>query len=362
MKVLLAIHHLASRTGSELYVTELAESLAARGLTVAIFTLMRGALAAQFEASTGIKVFGPEARLGVQRFAPDIVHSHHLTMFHLCGELLPGVPRVHGILGVMPPLEHPPLTIAEARRVFAVSERVAERLLARAPQLNSVSIVRNWFDERQLMPIRQYTVPDDRPHNVLVISHNASRSRDAALAALEAEGFAKVTRVGGGDGQREITGALVQRHDVVLTIGRSVLLAAAIGVPCIVADLEMSDGLITHENADLLSRTNFTGRAYRKAITAEHLRAEILRSKHIDRVALSNKVRAEYGLSSRSRYFEAVYGDVLRESPRQPLPDPAVARGEGAVYLELANQIVGLEAELRKARGELPVERQQPAS
>src|SRR5690348_14560712 len=96
VKVLLAVHHLRSRSGSELYVTELAQALSERGATVAVFTLLRGPLAARLEADTGIRVFGPGDVLGVQRFAPDIVHSHHLTTFHLLGEALPGVPRVHG--------------------------------------------------------------------------------------------------------------------------------------------------------------------------------------------------------------------------------------------------------------------------
>lgn len=360
MKVLLAVHHLVGRTGSELYVAELAEALAARGVAVAISTLMRGHLAAHFEASTGIKVFGPNEQLGIQRFAPDIVHSHHLTMFHLLGELLPGVPRVHGILGVVPALEHPPATIAEARRVFAVSERAAERVRARAPQLGRVEIVRNWFDERQLVPLNPFTVPDDRAHKVLVISNYDSLDRDASLAVLEAESFVTVTRVGGAHGQREITGSFLQQHDVVLTIGRTVLLAAAVGVPCIVADQDMSDGLFTHDTVDRLSRTNFTGRAFRRAINPEHLRSEILRSKHIDREALSRKIRAEYRLGARSRHFLATYQEVLREAA-VPI-DPGVGRGEGMAYLHLASQVAQLENDLRKAREELRQERRQPAT
>lgn len=362
LKVLLAVHHLKARSGSELYVSELAQSLSERGATVAIFTLMRGPLAAQLEADTGIRVFGPSDLLGVQRFAPDIVHSHHLTTFHLLGEILPGVPRVHGILGVVPALEHPPITIAEASRVFVVSERVAERVLARAPELESVDIVRNWFDERQLVEVNPYTVPDDRPHRVLVVSDKTSPDRDRALATLEAEGFAMVTRVGGQHGQREITGAFLQQHDAVVTIGRTVLLAAAVGVPCIVADQEMSDGLITHDIVDLLARKNFTGRQLRRSITAEHLRSEIARSKDIDREALSRKIRAEYGLSARSRYFLSVYDDVLREPRATRLARAETKRGEGLVYNELAARIAQLEGELHRAQLDLHRERERSAA
>jgi len=360
LKVLLAVHHLGSRTGSELYVTELAQSLAERGATVAILTLVRGPLAAQLEAETGIRVFGPNDLLGVQRFAPDIVHSHHLTMFHLLGEALPGVPRVHGILGVVPALEHPPITISEASRVFVVSERVGERVLARAPQLTSVDIVRNWFDERYLAEVDPFTVPDDRPHRVLVVSDKMSADRDAALAVLEAEGFVTVTRAGGVHGHREITGTYLKQFDAVVTIGRTVLLAGAVGVPCLVADQDMSDGLLTHDVVDKLARKNFTGREFRHAISADHLRAEILRSKHIDREALARKIRGEYGLSARSRYFLSVYEDVLRETRDRPLPDPRIRRGEGAVYRELAVRIAHLETELRRTSDELARQQREP--
>ena len=353
LKVLLAVHHLEKRGGSELYVYELAQALAERGVNVAVFALLRGALAVQLESESGVTVFGPSDMLGVQRFAPDIVHTPHLTTFHLMGEMLPGVPRVHGILGVVPALEQPPSNVAEARRVFAVSERVAERVLARAPQLASVEIVRNWFDERQLVQLNPYTVPDDRPHRVLVVSRHRSPDRDAALAALEAERFAVVTRVGDRATDREITGTFLQQHDAVITIGRTVLLAGAVGVPCIVADQEMSDGLLTHDVVDRFAQKNFTGRSLRRAITAEHLRGEILRSKHIDREALSRKIRAEYGLGSRARHFMTAYESVLREAPAEPPADPRVAHGEGKAYRELALRIARLEAALTKAEAKL---------
>lgn len=349
LKVLIAANQIAELTGSELYVTELAAALAERGVSVALFCFIRGKLAAAFQKRTGIRVFGPADALDLRRFAPDIAHTHHVTTFNLMSELLPGVPLVHGFLGVNPVLGYPPATIGEARRVFAVSERVRDMALSRAPGLGHVEVVRNWFDDKLLLPIDMLTWPDDQVHKVLVVSSNHSPTRDEALQELEREGFISLTRLGGRGNRAPITGALLQQYDVVVTIGRTVLLAAAVGVPCIVADQRMSDGLLSHDKVDPLAPTNFTGRHFRYEITAQHIRSEILRIKEVDRLALSRKVCADYGLSSRARYFLGVYEDVLREVASKPTRSPTVVRGEGLAYLELARKNAALQKRLAKA-------------
>lgn len=349
MKIVLAAHRLRGRAGSELYVTELARAFAERGAVVALATMELGAFASEFEAQTGIKVHGPLNMADIVRFGPDIVHTHHISMFHLLGELFPGAPRVHGILGAIPNLEQAPMSIAEASRVFVVSERLRDLVLARAPQLTRVEIIRNWFDERDLVPVEPRTTPDDRAHNILVVSNRASKDRDAALDALAAEGFVRVTKVGGARSV-PITGRFLKEFDCVVTIGRTVLLAAAVGVPSIVADEDMSDGLLTHDVVDRLATKNFTGREFRHAITPDHLRGEILRSKQIDRIALARKIRAEFGLASRAQQFLSIYDDVLGEWRAGAQPMSVPHRSEGAVYLEMARRVAILERDLKAAR------------
>lgn len=340
LRVLISCHQLHSRTGSELYVTELAEAHAERGARVSVFSLFPGELAKRFSTRTGIRVYGPEHSEPLTRLAPDIIHSHHLTTFHLLGELLPGVPRVHGILGVVPDLEQVPITIDEARRVFAVSERTREMMRAAHPNTR-VEVVKNWFDDRELRTVKRYTPALDARHRVAVISNHVSDERDQALDQLEAEGLISWERVGVGASPRDITGEFLSGFDIVVTMGRTVPLAGAIGVPCIVADQHLSDGLLSLENLDELSVHNFTGRARRYALTAEHLREEIGKSKLIDRRALAQRIRAEYSLSSRSLLFLRTYETVLNEEATNPLPP---RRGEGMVFGDLARRIRRLEA------------------
>lgn len=169
-KVLLANNQLSERAGSELYVCELAESLARRGVDVAVFALFPGALAEAFSTRTGLPVYGPQQLEELMRWAPDIIHSHHVTTFHLLGDLFPGVPRVHGILGLVPDLEQLPVNLAEASRVFAVSERGRDVIRARAPGLE-VEVVRNWFDDRELRLAARMAPASNACHRLLVV-HN----------------------------------------------------------------------------------------------------------------------------------------------------------------------------------------------
>lgn len=350
-KVLLANNQLSERAGSELYVCELAESLASRGVDVAVFALFPGALAEAFSTRTGLPVYGPQQLEELMRWAPDIIHSHHVTTFHLLGDLFPGVPRVHGILGLVPDLEQLPVNLAEASRVFAVSERGRDVIRARAPGLE-VEVVRNWFDDRELRLAARMAPASNACHRLLVVSNHHAPERDAALDTLAAEGLVSWERAGAGAVPREITGAYLAEFDLVMSIGRTVLLAGAVGVPCIVADQHVSDGLLSAEVVDELAYHNFTGRARRLALTAEHLRAEIERSSRLDRDALSRRIRAGYSLSARSLHFLTVYEEVLAGWNRNET-QLAPRRGEGMVYRDMAIHIAQLEAMMQSYRNSM---------
>lgn len=335
MKILIAAHRIGGLSGSELYVVELARALSERGATVGLFTLFAGPLAKQARQA-GIRVFDAWGTDEVRQFAPDIVHTHHVSMFHLATELLPGVPIVHGLLGVLPDLEQVPIGIERAHRLFAVSERVRDVALERGRGDLDITVIRNWFDERDLeVDTKRFRPAADGRHRVLVVSNNDSPERDRALAPLIREGLISVTEAGD-DNSVEITARYLRGFDLVISIGRTVLHAAAVGVPVLVADHHLSDGILTADAVDKLAEHNFTGRVHRIAFTEQHLRDAIVKSKAVDLDLLSRKVRADYGLSARARLFLDIYAEVLRE-PRRGNVLPA---GEGLVYLNMAQQML----------------------
>lgn len=335
MKILIAAHRIEGLSGSELYVVELARALSERGASVALFTLFAGQLAKRAREA-GISVFDAWGVDALRQFAPDIVHTHHVSMFHVARELLPGVRVVHGLLGNVPDLEQLPAGIERAHRVFAVSERVRDVALTRGPAGLDITIVRNWFDERDIeVDTKRLKPAAAGPHRVLVVSNNESIERDRALAPLVREGLVVLSEAGG-DRQVEITPRYLRGFDLVISIGRTVLQAAAVGIPVLVADHHLSDGILTAGEVDRLAEHNFTGRVHRIAFSEQHVREALVKSKSIDVDLLSRKVRADYGLSSRARRFLDIYAEVLGE----PRRDDLVPDGEGLVYLGMAREIL----------------------
>ena len=151
MKILLGTHHLEMRAGSELFTAELANSIQARGHGVAVFTFFKGEIAGLIEAN-GIPVFTPDNANAMVRFAPDVVQTCHIPCAHFLRSVVPDVIRVHAMLGVIPPLEAPPLEGAAFSLGLAVSEEVLDRVNKTSFGRDvDTAVFRNWFDEKVVM-------------------------------------------------------------------------------------------------------------------------------------------------------------------------------------------------------------------
>ncbi len=348
MRTLLGNHHLERRAGSELFTAELATSIQALGHDVAVFTFFKGEFSRSIEQQ-GIPVFDASDPNAIVGFNPDIVQTNHLSCAHFLRALTPGAIRVHAILGVIPHLEAPPLDGMAYSLGLAVSEEVVARI-SRTPfgRDAPIAILRNCFDERALAPSRPRET-----HGVLrvaVISNHISADLVDSLSQLEALGRVKVEYFGIERNPVLVDGALLVRFDLVISIGRTPLLAAACGVPCLMADIHGSDGLLTADNLDLVRSVNFSGRYYKNPIDVTHLEAEMSKVFAFDRELLRSRVVGEYALKSRVEWllqsYEALLG-ARRERARAGDCESADALpGEGFVYAELAGAILDLRERL----------------
>src|SRR5947209_19020919 len=91
LRVLLTNTTLASRTGTETYVRDLARALLARGHAPMVYSTDPGELAREIEAAT-VPVVDDLERVGVQ---PDVIHGHHLPETLTALLRFPGVPAIH---------------------------------------------------------------------------------------------------------------------------------------------------------------------------------------------------------------------------------------------------------------------------
>lgn len=356
MKILFGTHHLEIRAGSELFTAELAHSILARGHEVAVFTFFKGKFAELIEAH-GILVFDPDDTSAISRFMPDIVQTCHLPCAHFLRSVVPDVVRVHAMLGVIPHLEAPPLDGGAFSLGLAVSEEVVDRInRASFGRDVDVAVFRNWFDDRAVI-----TAGTPKPHGTLhvaVISNHIAPELVDALGALEAAGGVEVDYFGVQRKSVVVDGTLLVQYDLIISIGRAVLLAAACGVPCIMADIHGSDGLLTVDNLDLVRTVNFSGRLKKHAITKTHLQEEIEKLPSYDREQLRNRVTVEYSLNSRTEWLLSRYEALLagqRDDAQKLLRKlPALsAPSEGLVHAEITVMVRQLREQLEMAQREI---------
>ena len=348
MKILLGTHHLEIRAGSELFTAELANSIQASGHEVAVFTFIKGEFAGLIEAN-GISVYSPDDTNAMARFAPDIVQTCHIPCAHFLRSVVPDAIRVHAMLGVTLPMEAPPLEGDAFSLGLAVSEEVLDRINKTTFGRDvETAIFRNWFDEKVVMTSTRALNSHGRLR-VAVITNHIAPGLIEALTALDATGDVEVDYFGAQQRSAVVDGRLLAKYDLVISIGRTALLAAACGVPCIMADIHGSDGLLTVDNLDRVRTVNFSGRLQKDPITKTHVQVELAKIRSYDREQLRNRIAAEYSLASRTAWLLARYEELLGgrlNGVQKFLRNPSIFEepSEGLVHAE----IIGTVRELRK--------------
>lgn len=258
MRVLIANHHLDHRAGSELWCAELCTGLKERGHEVGAFAFVLGGVASRLRAA-GIRVFGPDDGAAIEEFAPEIVHLQHSPTLYLLGSLRLTAPVVYSVLGVSPPLEAPPLAWEGVVAATCVSEEVRDAV-AGSPFGEAVplDVLRNWFDDRGLRPGGRPA--PERVERIAVVTNHLSPELRAQLAGLEARRGVRWEHFGLPGRSVAIDAALLRPFDVVITIGRTALLAGALGIPCLLYDVHGCDGFLAPGRIAALATRNFSGR------------------------------------------------------------------------------------------------------
>lgn len=261
MRVLLANSQMVARTGSELVTQELAEVLRAKGHQVAIFSPEIGPFAAEVRRASGVPVLGVGDP--VLAFPPDVVHAHDWSSLVALQHMGISAPASFGALGILPPVANPPPLRAGQRLHWWANSECALRNVEEVPGWAACPHmhVPNWFDDRILPrpPVRR----DCAIRRVLVVSNHFP---EVAMARLRQQARADeftVDHAGLPDNPRVVDAELLLRYDCVVTLGRTAILAMALGIPVLVMDVHGADGWVRPGNLPELAAENFSGRAHR---------------------------------------------------------------------------------------------------
>jgi glycosyltransferase involved in cell wall biosynthesis len=328
LRVLLTNRILANRTGTELYVRDLAVGLMRHGHAPLVYSPQLGAVADEIRKQT-IPVVDDLAKVA---HPPDIIHGHHgletLTAL-LAFPRVPAVSVCHSWIG----WPDQPVQFPRIRRYLAVDDTCRDRLVTEhAVPPERVDVILNAVDLERFRP--RPPLPS-RPARALIFS-NGSGSNTSNVAAIreacERSGIAvEIAGVQSGrvlDQPEEALGS----YDLVFAKGRAALEAAAVGTAVVLCDVAGAGPMVTTGNLVSLRRRNFGIRTLRDALTTETLAREIARYDAADAAEVSRQIRALAGHDALVDHLVAVYRDVLEESAWES-PDAEADLRAAAAYL-----------------------------
>lgn len=326
MRVLITNSSVATRSGTELYVRDLALGLLGRGHNPVVYTPKAGQLARELRA----KSVPVTESLNSITAAPDIIHAQHNLEAMTALLHFTRAPAVFFAHDNISRLDVPP-RFPRILRYGAVDYTCLDRIVSEhgIPEertrvvLNSVNL--KTFKPRGPLP--------PRPKRALVFSHASGAHLPAVRAACARSGI-EVDAVGHDSGNvsdrpEEILG----RYDIVFAKGRSALEALAVGAAVVVCDFMGVGRMVTAAELDDLRRLNFGHRAQRQEVRPEVLAREIARYDAADAAEVSRRIRAVAGTDLMLDEMIALYCEVIDEHAAAPPPDAEAELRAASDYL-----------------------------
>ncbi len=308
MKILITNNEISKKTGSELYVKELAEQLTKIGHQVAIYSDCLGELAKEIRKSK-IEITDDLATLS---FKPDIIHGqHHLetmtavTYFH-------DVPAIYFCHGWRPwqstPPKHPRII-----EYAAVDSKTLNSAVKNAGiSSNKIRIIHNFVDTERF---QQRSPLPEKPEKALIFSNYANEDnyipivRKACSRAnikLDVIGMASNNSV-------EKPELILKDYDIVFAFGRSSLEALATGNALIICGIWGLGPMVQSTNMEKLRDLNFGVAAVYSELNEEAIYKEIQKYNAKDSAKVTEYIRSHANIVSTVAKIEKFYFEVLEK-------------------------------------------------
>lgn len=335
MRILMCNARLGQRAGSELASLEIARAHRRAGHEVALFTLRPGELSAQFSSSSGVPVFDMNQRDALIEFQPELLHVHHWPTVVTLEWLGIVAPWVIGFLGSLTPLENPPALLPGKTVPWWTLNPVGQLHYQQIPGWadSPHRVVGNWFDDSSIP--EKPGIIDRNISRVLVVSNHFPEESLRALHQVgDTLGFT-LTHVGLPNNSRAVDPDLISSFDAVVTIGRTALLAMALGTPVLILDHFGADGWVTPDSVNDLSRHNFSGRWQRLTPTNDRLQMWFEEPPDAsDRLKMQEWAFANAAMSKVLSDISTLYAEPCKQTPSQVFGLGILAVGELLVELE----------------------------
>lgn len=331
LRILITNHFLRSRTGSELYVCELATSLLRLGHTPIVYSPQLGPIAAELRQAT-VPVIDSLDELS----SPvDLIHAQHHVETMTALLRFPNTPAVFFCHGWLPFEETPPRH-PRILRYVAVDDTCRDRLVCENGISEArISVILNSVDLETFLP--RPPLPA-KPARALVFSNGASESTYLG-AVREACSRAQMTLdvIGADAGNvssrpQDVLG----QYDIVFAKARCALEALAVGNAVVLCDRIGAGPMVTTGELESLRRQNFGVRAIQRPVTAEILEREIARYDAQDAAQVSRRMRAWVDREPLIEQVVDLYQEVVREFESSVRDLDAEARAEASYLQQLS--------------------------
>lgn len=260
--ILITNLYLISNSGSELHATEVAKYFAEKGWNVACFCVVAAEPVAGLLRHSGITVLDLEhadqldshydVLFAQHRVASEFVWNHANISFDKIVVSILGLPNVtkHEAL---------PSFCNDADLIIFISEEARQAAFNTLEAANlppSVIFPNYYTSEFENYPAKQLP---QAPSRIAVVSNHIVPELEE-LETIAASKNIAIDYYGIQHISVPITPALLSRHDVVITIGRTVPAALSLGIPVYCYDHFGGPGYIVPENFDACFWHNFSGR------------------------------------------------------------------------------------------------------
>ncbi|MGI8981670.1 MAG: glycosyltransferase [Pirellulaceae bacterium] len=290
LRVLITNHMLAGRTGTEMYVHDVAKGLLVRGHTPIVYSPRVGPLARDL-ALASVAVVDDLSRVALP---PDIIHGQHTLESATALLHFSHTPAVYVCHDWSWENDMPP-QISRIRQFVAVDATVRDRLIHREgiPE-TCVSVVNNGVDLQKFLPRGELP---RAPRRALVFSNYMSFEQLARIRTACASRGISVDGVGANLGNvSSQPEKLIGQYDLVFAKGRCAWEALACGVAVIVCDTWGLGPLVSTQNIDFTRQRNFGRRLLQTQLSEQAVHAQLGRYDAADASQVSRRIREDCGL------------------------------------------------------------------
>jgi hypothetical protein len=317
LRVLITNLGMISRSGTELYVRDLALELQRRGHTPLIYSPRLGPLADELRQAAIVVVDD----LGLISEPPDVIHGQHAleTMAALLN--FPGVPGIFVCHDCSAWSDTPP-RFPRLRRYVAVDLACRQRLTCQhgiAP--HQVCVLQNAVDLRRFLP--RPPLPE-RPQRALVISNYLQYADIRPLMTSCARIGLQLDSAG-----RHLAGVcdepatILGRYDVVFAKGRCAWEALSIGNAVILCDAGGLGPMVSSPELEYLRAWNFGRRLLRPPLSVAGVAEQLARYDAGDAGKVAHRMRTTAATDQRVGQLIELYQEIIDEQSRDVSSVPA---------------------------------------